>query len=84
MTNEEFIIEADDRIAETQSERLDRLGIYGEIKRELIKRGIPASEIAFIHDFDTPAKKSKAFADANAGKICTLTIKFQTEGRVNC
>jgi hypothetical protein len=54
---------------ETESERLDRLGIYGEIKRELIKRGIPAEEIAFIHDFNTPAKKAKAFADVNAGKI---------------
>ena len=33
---------------ETEQERLDRDGIYGEIKRELIKRGIPAHEIAFI------------------------------------
>jgi hypothetical protein len=29
---------------ETEQERLDRDGIYGEIKRELIKRGIPAHE----------------------------------------
>jgi hypothetical protein len=35
---------------ETEQERLDRDGTYGEIKRELIKRGIPAHEIAFIHD----------------------------------
>jgi hypothetical protein len=54
---------------ETEQERLDRQGIYGEIKRELIKRGIPAEEIAFIHDFDTPAKKALAFAKANAGQI---------------
>src|SRR5262245_52041270 len=54
---------------ETEQERLDRQGIYGEIKRELVKRGIPAEEIAFIHDFDTPAKKAQAFAKANAGQI---------------
>jgi Helicase conserved C-terminal domain len=54
---------------ESEQERLDRQGIYGEIKRELIKRGIPAEEIAFIHDFDSPAQKAQAFAAANAGKI---------------
>ncbi len=57
------------RSIETEQERLDRQGIYGEIKRELVKRGIPAEEIAFIHDFDTPAKKALAFAKANAGQI---------------
>ena len=54
---------------ETEQERLDRDGIYGEIKRELIKRGIPDHEIAFFHDYKTPAEKARAFADANAGKI---------------
>jgi hypothetical protein len=57
------------RSLETEHERLDRQGIYGEIKRELVKRGIPAEEIAFIHDFDTPTKKAQAFAKANAGQI---------------
>ncbi len=80
MTNEETIVEEDVRVTETQSERLDRLGIYGEIKRELIKRGIPAHEIAFIHDFDTPAKKSKAFADANAGKIRVMIASTEKAG----
>jgi hypothetical protein len=82
--SEEFEFENEScRSQETEPERLDRQGIYGEIKRELIKRGIPAEDIAFIHDFDTPAKKARAFADANAGKICTLTIKFQTLGVIN-
>jgi len=57
------------RSVETEQERLDRQGVYGEIKRELVKRGIPTEEIAFIHDFDTPAKKAQAFAKANAGQI---------------
>lgn len=65
---------------ETESERLDRLGIYGEIKRELIKRGVPAEEIAFIHDFDTPAKKAKAFADVNAGKIRVMIASTEKAG----
>jgi hypothetical protein len=70
----------DQSITETTCERLDRLGIYGEIKRELGKRGIPADEIAFIHDFDTPAKKSQAFADVNAGKIRVLLASTEKAG----
>jgi len=65
---------------ETAQERLDRDGIYGEIKRELIKRGIPAHEIAFIHDFNTPAAKAKAFADANAGKIRVMIASTEKAG----
>lgn len=65
---------------ETTGERLDRLGIYGEIKRELIRRGIPAEEIAFIHDFETPAKKAQAFADVNAGRIRILLASTEKAG----
>jgi hypothetical protein len=78
--SEEFELEIEScRSPETEQERLDRQGIYGEIKRELIKRGIPAEEIAFIHDFDTPAKKARAFADANAGKIRVMTAMLDTQ-----
>jgi hypothetical protein len=65
---------------ETEQERLDRDGIYGEIKRKLIKRGIPAHEIAFIHDFKTSAEKARAFADANAGKIRVMIASTEKAG----
>jgi hypothetical protein len=65
---------------ETEQERLDRDGIYGEIKREFIKRGIPAHEIAFIHDFKTPADKARAFAAANAGKIRVMIASTEKAG----
>ena len=68
------------RSASPVSIRLDRDGIYGEIKRELIKRGIPAHEIAFIHDFKTPAEKARAFADANAGKIRVMIASTKKAG----
>ncbi|MGH9841697.1 MAG: helicase-related protein [Blastocatellia bacterium] len=80
MTNEEPIVEEDVRAVETESDRLDRLGIYGEIKRELVKRGIPSEEIAFIHDFDTPARKAQAFADANAGRIRVMLASTEKAG----
>src|SRR5262245_50060450 len=72
--------EEGNRTVETEQERLDRQGIYGEIKRELVKRGIPAQEIAFIHDFKTPVEKARAFADANAGKIRVMIASTEKAG----
>src|SRR5262249_9319173 len=78
---EEIALEEEDcQTVETERERLDRDGIYGEVKRELIKRGIPAHEIAFIHDFKTPAEKARAFADANAGKIRVMIASTEKAG----
>ena len=46
--------------------------LYDDIKARLIKGGIPAKEIAFIHEADTDAKKKKLFADVNDGKVRVL------------
>jgi hypothetical protein len=67
-------------ILETAEEISTREGIYGEIKRLLIARGIPADEIAFIHDFATPAKKAQAFADVNAGRIRVMIASTEKAG----
>ena len=42
--------------------------IYDFIKQELIKKGIPEEEIAFIHDAKTKPKKKALFADMRSGK----------------
>ena len=46
--------------------------LYDDIKGRLVKGGIPAKEIAFIHEADTDAKKKKLFADVNDGKVRVL------------
>ena len=46
--------------------------LYDDIKARLRQGGIPAKEIAFIHDADTDAKKKKLFADVNDGKVRVL------------
>jgi N12 class adenine-specific DNA methylase len=46
--------------------------VYDEIKTQLIALGIPAKEIAFIHDADTDAKKQQLFDAVNAGRIRVL------------
>ncbi len=67
-------------VLETAQEISERDGLYGEIKRALIARGVPAEEIAFIHDFPTIAKKAKAFADVNEGRIRVIIASTERAG----
>lgn len=46
--------------------------VYDDIKTKLIADGIPVSEIAFIHDFDTAAKKNNLFKMVRSGEIRIL------------
>jgi N12 class adenine-specific DNA methylase len=46
--------------------------LYDDIKARLVESGIPAKEIAFIHEADTDQKKKKLFADVNDGKVRVL------------
>jgi len=54
--------------------------VYAEIKRQLVARGIPEAEIAFIQDHDTKTKKSKLFADMNSGRMRVLLASKQSTG----
>ena len=50
----------------------DRFHVYGAIKTGLIERGVPLSEIAFIHDADTDAAKQTLFEKVNGGIVRIL------------
>ncbi len=50
----------------------DSAQLYDDLKARLRSLGIPAKEIAFIHEADTDAKKKKLFADVNEGKVRVL------------
>ena len=50
----------------------DSAKLYDDMKAYLVKQGIPAKEIAFIHDADTDAKKKQLFEDVNNGKVRVL------------
>ncbi|NVM91063.1 N12 class adenine-specific DNA methylase [Variovorax sp. SG517] len=43
--------------------------VYDDIKGKLVARGVPEREIAFIHDYNTPAAKDKLFKAVNRGDI---------------
>ena len=49
-----------------------KFNVYDEIRDKLIQRGVPAKEIAYIHDADTDLQKKALFDAVNAGRIRIL------------
>ena len=47
----------------------DCFNVYDQLKLELIERGVPANEIAFIHEGTTDKKRAKLLEDLNQAKI---------------
>ena len=54
--------------------------VYDDVKSKLIGRGVPAEEIAFIHDADTEAKKKELFQKVRAGQVRVLLGSTQKMG----
>lgn len=46
--------------------------VYNDLRDKLIARGIPAEEIAFVHDANNEAQKKELFAKVRRGKIRVL------------
>jgi hypothetical protein len=46
--------------------------VYNDIKQKLVAQGVPAEEIAFIHDADTEQKKKDLFAKVRTGTVRVL------------
>tara|TARA_R110000764_G_scaffold239995_1_gene341380 strand:- start:3763 stop:20673 length:16911 start_codon:yes stop_codon:yes gene_type:complete len=46
--------------------------VYDDLRTLLIESGIPAKEVAFIHDYDNPLKKQRLFQAVNRGEIRVL------------
>ncbi len=49
-----------------------RFSVYEDMRQKLMERGIPAEEIAFIHDANTDIRKAKLFSDMQAGRVRVL------------
>lgn len=58
--------------AEDADYRSGGFNLYHDLRDKLIKAGIPANEIAIIHDYNTDNKRTKLFEQVNAGKIRVL------------
>jgi N12 class adenine-specific DNA methylase len=46
--------------------------VYDDMRAKLEARGVPAKEIAFIHDYNTDAEKKALFDSVNAGRVRIL------------
>ncbi|TWI29559.1 N12 class adenine-specific DNA methylase [Mesorhizobium tianshanense] len=53
---------------------------YRWIRDELVRRGVPASEIAFMQDFKKAQAKQRLFGDVRAGKVRFLVGSTDTMG----
>ncbi|MBP5717938.1 MAG: DEAD/DEAH box helicase family protein, partial [Abditibacteriota bacterium] len=49
-----------------------KFNVYDDIKNKLIGMGVPAEQIAFIHDANTEAQKAELFAKVRKGKVRVL------------
>lgn len=58
--------------ASPEADAPEAFSVYSDIRDKLITRGVPAGEIAFIHDADTEVKKKELFAKVRAGQVRVL------------
>ena len=54
--------------------------VYDDIKNKLVERGVPADEVAFIHDADSEAKKKELFSKVRSGQVRVLLGSTQKMG----
>ena len=46
--------------------------VYADIRAKLIAQGVPAEQIAFIHEANTEVRKKELFARVRAGQVRVL------------
>lgn len=63
-----------------QNESVPFMNVYDDIFQKLINRGVPSSEIAYIHDAATDAKKKELFSKVREGKVRILLGSTQKMG----
>lgn len=63
----------------TEANTADRFNVYDEIKRQLVAKGVPAAEIAYIHDYNGSVKRAELYHKVREGEIRVLigsTVKM--------
>lgn len=72
-SGDEAATEALDRISPDEILALgSSFSVYDDLRQKLIDRGIPAAEIAFIHDANTDAQKQELFGKVRSGRVRLL------------
>ena len=58
----------------------ENASVYEDIRKKLIVKGIPAEQIAFIHNASTEAQKAELFAKVRSGQVRVLLGSTQKMG----
>lgn len=66
------VVETDGAATPEAAEDGENVTAYEEIKKNLVKKGIPSEEIAFIHDAKTKEQKEELFAKVRDGRVRVL------------
>lgn len=66
------INESDTAEVKEEAEDNSNITVYAEIKKGLIKKGVPANQIAFIHDAKTKVQKEQLFERCRQGQVRVL------------
>jgi N12 class adenine-specific DNA methylase len=57
-----------------------RINLYDDIRRKLVRQGVPADKIAFIHDAKSAAAKAEIFDKMNRGELRILLASTPLAG----
>ncbi len=55
-----------------EAEESEKINVYSEIKKRLIKQGVPENQIAFIHDAKNKNQKEELFEKVRSGEVRVL------------
>ena len=56
----------------TQEESDVLTNVYGTLRKELVAKGVPEDDVAFIHDYKTPAAREELFDMVRSGDVRVL------------
>ena len=72
-----------DALLSRDSDVQNEFTVYEDIRAKLIDRGVPAEEIAFIHDANTELRKKELFAKVRSGQAGTYRQYLQMGSGTN-
>ncbi|RBP58444.1 N12 class adenine-specific DNA methylase [Alkalibaculum bacchi] len=61
-----------DDLAQEEDTYTATFNVYDDIREKLIKKGVPANEVAFIHEANTDVRKKELFAKVRSGDVRVL------------
>jgi len=62
----------EDSLDQEEDSYTSTFNVYDDIRDKLIKKGVPAYEVAFIHEANTEVKKKELFAKMRSGDVRVL------------